>query len=93
MTYHLWRAVPAPKGKPRPVIERLADAIEETTEDKSTQALIQQVGDEPGYRGPNGFAREWLKDLTCKRNSPGSTRNGASTGGDARGPLKRRDTI
>lgn len=62
VTYSIWRAVLAPKGTPRPVIEKLADAIKKTTEDKSFQALIKQLGDEPGYAGPDEFAKEWQKE-------------------------------
>lgn len=62
VTYTIWRAVLAPKGTPRPAVERLADAIKKTTEDKSFQALIKQLGDEPGYAGPDEFAKEWQKE-------------------------------
>lgn len=62
VTYTIWRGVLAPKGTPRPVIERLAEAIKKTTEDKSFQALIKQLGDEPGYLGPDEFQREWQKE-------------------------------
>jgi tripartite-type tricarboxylate transporter receptor subunit TctC len=62
VTYTIWRAVLAPKGTPRPVIDKLADAIKKTTEDKSFQALVKQLGDEPGYAGPDEFAKEWQKE-------------------------------
>jgi len=62
VTYTIWRAVLAPKGTPRPVIEKLADAIKKTTEDKSFQALIKQMGDQPGYAGPDEFAGLWQKE-------------------------------
>ncbi len=62
VTYTIWRAVLAPKGTPRPTIDKLADAIKKTTEDKSFQALIKQLGDQPGYAGPDEFGKEWQKE-------------------------------
>lgn len=62
VTYNIWRGVLAPKATPRPVIERLAEAIKKTTEDKSFQALVKQLGDEPGYLGPDDFAKEWQRE-------------------------------
>jgi len=59
VTYRLWRAVLAPKGTPRPVIEKLAAAIKKTTEDKTFIAAVRQLGDEPGYLGPDEFEKEW----------------------------------
>lgn len=59
VTYTIWRGVLAPKGTPRPVIEKLADAIKKTSADKSFVALVRQLGDDPGYLGPD----EWRKEL------------------------------
>lgn len=62
VTYTIWRGVLAPKATPRPVVEKLADAIKKTTEDKSFQALIRQLGDDPGYLGPDEFAKVWQQE-------------------------------
>lgn len=62
ITYRLWRGVLAPKATPRPVIDRLAEAVKKTTEDKSFVALVKQLGDEPGYLGPDDFAKEWQRE-------------------------------
>ncbi len=59
VVYTLWRAVLAPKGTPRPVIEKLAMAFKQMTEDKSFQALIKQLGDEVSYQGPDEFEKVW----------------------------------
>jgi len=67
VTYTLWRAVLAPKGTPRPVVDKLADAIKKTTEDKSFQALVKQMGDEPGYAGPDDFTKEWRAEFEAHR--------------------------
>jgi tripartite-type tricarboxylate transporter receptor subunit TctC len=57
--YSLWRAVLAPKGTPRPIIEKLASAFKQMTEDKSFQALIKQLGDDVPYLGPDEFEKVW----------------------------------
>jgi tripartite-type tricarboxylate transporter receptor subunit TctC len=62
VTYRIWRGILAPKATPRPVIDKLADAVKRTTEDKSFLALIKQLGDEAGYLGPDDFAKEWQKE-------------------------------
>jgi len=62
VTYTIWRGVMAPKATPRPVVEKLADAIKKTTEDKSFIALVKQLGDDPGYLGPDEFARVWQQE-------------------------------
>jgi tripartite-type tricarboxylate transporter receptor subunit TctC len=62
VTYRIWRGILAPKATPRPVIDKLADAVKKTTEDKSFLALIKQLGDEAGYLGPDDFAKEWQKE-------------------------------
>ncbi len=67
VTYTIWRAVLAPKGTPRSVIEKLATAFKQVTEDKSFQALVKQLGDEPGYMGPEEFSREWRAEFDTHR--------------------------
>jgi tripartite-type tricarboxylate transporter receptor subunit TctC len=57
--YHMWRAVLAPKGTPRPVIDKLALAFKKMTEDKSVIPMIRQFGDQIQYLGPDEFAIEW----------------------------------
>lgn len=67
VTYTIWRAVLAPKGTPGPVIEKLATAFKQVTEDKSFQALVKQLGDTPGYAGPEDFSREWRTEFEAHR--------------------------
>jgi tripartite-type tricarboxylate transporter receptor subunit TctC len=59
VVYTLWRAVLAPKGTPRPIIEKLASAFKQMTEDKSFQAMIKQLGDDVNYMGPDEFEKVW----------------------------------
>jgi tripartite-type tricarboxylate transporter receptor subunit TctC len=63
VTSTIWRAVLAPKGTPRPAIEKLAAVFKKITEDKAFQAAIKQLGDEPGYLGPDEFTKEWQKEF------------------------------
>jgi len=67
VTYTIWRAVLAPRGTPGPVIEKLASAFKQVTEDKSFQALVKQLGDTPGYVGPEEFSREWRAEFEAHR--------------------------
>ncbi len=62
VTYLLWRGVLAPKGTPRPVIEKLAAAFKKMTEDKSVVAMIKQFGDEIHYLGPDEFTKVWREE-------------------------------
>jgi tripartite-type tricarboxylate transporter receptor subunit TctC len=58
----MWRAVLAPKGTPRPVIEKLAGAFKKMTEDKTVLAMIKQFGDEIQYLGPDEFTKIWREE-------------------------------
>lgn len=67
VVYTIWRGVLAPKETPRPVIEKLAAAFHKMTGDKSFVALIKQLGDEPGYLGPDEFTKEWRAEFEAHR--------------------------
>ena len=67
VTYTMWRAVLAPKGTPRPVIEKLAAAFKEITEDKSFQALVKQLGDDVHYMGPDEFEKVWRAEYEAHK--------------------------
>ena len=55
----MWRAVLAPKGTPRPIIDTLALAFKKMTEDKSVIGMIKKFGDDIQYLGPDGCSRTW----------------------------------
>ena len=59
---HLWRGVVAPKGTPRPIIDKLAVAFKKMTEDKSVISMIRQFGDDIQYLGPDEFAKFWQEE-------------------------------
>jgi tripartite-type tricarboxylate transporter receptor subunit TctC len=54
-----WRGILAPKGTPRPIIDKLAAAFKKMTEDKSAQSMLQKSGDKVNYLGPDEFAEVW----------------------------------
>jgi tripartite-type tricarboxylate transporter receptor subunit TctC len=65
--YSIWRAVLAPKDTPRPVIDKLAAAIKQMTDDKSFRALIKQLGDDVNYMGPDEFGKAWRAEYEAHK--------------------------
>jgi tripartite-type tricarboxylate transporter receptor subunit TctC len=59
VVYTMWRGVLAPKGTPRPIIDKLAAAFKKMAEDKTVTAMIKQFGDDIQYLGPDEFAKVW----------------------------------
>jgi tripartite-type tricarboxylate transporter receptor subunit TctC len=59
----MWRAVLAPKGTPRPIIDSLALAFKKMTEDKSVIPMIKQMGDDIYYLGPDEFTKVWREEF------------------------------
>jgi len=62
-----WRGVMAPKGTPRPIIDKVAVAFKKMTEDKSVAAMIKRTGDEIHYLGPDEFAQSWRGEFEVYR--------------------------
>ena len=58
----MWRGVLAPKGTPRPIIEKLAAAFKQMTEDKSVTTMIKRYGDEIQFLGPDEFTKVWVAE-------------------------------
>jgi tripartite-type tricarboxylate transporter receptor subunit TctC len=59
VVFLMWRGVLAPKGTPRPVIDKLAAAFKKMTEDKSVVDMLKKFGDPPNYLGPDEFGKLW----------------------------------
>jgi tripartite-type tricarboxylate transporter receptor subunit TctC len=55
----MWRGVLAPKGTPRPIIEKLGVVFKKITEDKTFQSMMKRYGDDINYLGPDEFAKVW----------------------------------
>ncbi len=62
VVYLMWRGILAPKGTPRPVIERLAGAFKKMTEDKTVVNMLKSFGDAPNYLGPDDFGKLWREE-------------------------------
>jgi tripartite-type tricarboxylate transporter receptor subunit TctC len=58
-----WQGFLAPKGTPRPIIEKLAAGFKKMTENPRAIAGFQKLGEEFGYMGPDEFAKYWRKDF------------------------------
>ncbi len=67
LEYSIWRAVLAPKATPRPVIEKLAAAFKQMTQDRSFEALIKQLGDDVNYQGPDEFETFWRAEYEAHK--------------------------
>jgi tripartite-type tricarboxylate transporter receptor subunit TctC len=67
MVYLMWRGVLAPKGTPRAVVEKLAAAFKKMTEDKSVASMINKLGDEINYMGPDGFSKFWREEYETQK--------------------------
>lgn len=55
----VYKAYMAPKGTPRPVIDKLALGVKKMLEKKEVVEAIRKLGDEVQYQGPDEFAKYW----------------------------------
>ncbi len=58
----VWKGVMAPKGTPRPIIDKLALGFKKMTEHPQAVANMKQLVDEFVYQGPDDFAKFWRED-------------------------------
>jgi tripartite-type tricarboxylate transporter receptor subunit TctC len=65
--YLMWRGVLAPKGTPRALVDKLAAAFKKMTEDKSVVPMINKLGDEIDYLGPDEFAKAWREEYETQK--------------------------
>ena len=57
-----WRGVVAPKGTPRPIIDKLGVAFKKMTDDASVKAMMEKTGQGIQFMGPDEFAKFWRAD-------------------------------
>lgn len=62
VVYLMWRGILAPKGTPRPLIDKLAGAFKKMTEDKTVVNMLKSFGDAPNYLGPDEFGKLWREE-------------------------------
>jgi len=67
VTYFLWKGIAAPKGTPKPIIEKLAAAFKKMAEDKSFVALVKKMGDGVQYLGTEEFAKVWKEEYEAHK--------------------------
>ena len=54
-----WKGMVAPKGTPKPVIDKLAQAFKKMSEDPAVAQLVEKAGDEIEFLGPEEFGKLW----------------------------------
>jgi tripartite-type tricarboxylate transporter receptor subunit TctC len=64
LPYRMWRGALAPKGTPRPIIDKLAAAFKKMSEDPSVINMVKSFGDEAPlqYLGPDEFTKVWREE-------------------------------
>lgn len=67
VVYIMWRGVLAPKGTPRGVVDKLAEAFKKMTEDKSVVSMIKKLGDEVNFLGPDEFTKVWREEYETQK--------------------------
>lgn len=67
VVYLMWRGALAPKGTPRPIIEKLAGAFKKMTDDKSVIPMINRFGDEINFLGPDEFTKVWREEYEIQK--------------------------
>ena len=58
----VWMGIGAPKGTPRPIIDKLAAGFKKMTENKQVIENYAKLGNEFHYLGPDEFLQFWRKD-------------------------------
>lgn len=58
----IWKGIAAPRGTPRPIVDKLALSFKKMLEEKEAIAQIEKIGDEFGWMGPDEFKDFWQKD-------------------------------
>jgi tripartite-type tricarboxylate transporter receptor subunit TctC len=61
--YVFWRSVLAPKGTPRPVVEKLAALFKKMSDDPDFLKTVGAWGDRANYLGPDEFAAWWREEF------------------------------
>ncbi len=59
----VWKGILAPKGTPRPVVEKLAASFKKMFEAKPARDALKQLGDEFDYQGPEEFEKFWRAEF------------------------------
>lgn len=58
-----WRGIMAKAGTPKPVVERLAAAIQKAQQTEEWKTYLKRVTQLDGYQGPDAFRAQLLQDI------------------------------
>lgn len=58
-----WRGIMAKAGTPKPVVDRLAAAIQKAQQTQEWKTYLQRVAQLDGYQGPDAFKAQLLQDI------------------------------
>jgi len=58
-----WRGIMVKAGTPKPVVDRLASAIQKAQQTPTWKAYLKQVSQLDGYQGPDAFRAQLLQDI------------------------------
>lgn len=58
-----WRGIMAKAGTPRPVVDRLAGAIQKAQQTPEWKAYLRQVTQLDGFQGPDAFRAQLVQDM------------------------------
>jgi len=73
--YVFWRGVLAPKGTPRPIIDKLAAAFKRMAEDPEVTTKLNEWGDTVNYLGPDEFSKWWRAEYEFQKQLAASMQN------------------
>ncbi len=57
-----WMGFFAPKGTPRPIIDKVANGLKNMTEIPQAITALEAMGNDFAYLGPDEFAKEWREE-------------------------------
>jgi tripartite-type tricarboxylate transporter receptor subunit TctC len=66
-TLTVFKAIMAPKGTPRPVIDKLAAAFKKMLENPQVVETIEKLGEPVEFQGPDEFAKYWRAEYSAYR--------------------------
>ncbi|MEZ2127769.1 MULTISPECIES: Bug family tripartite tricarboxylate transporter substrate binding protein [unclassified Sinorhizobium] len=64
----IWNGLAAPKGTPRPIVDKLASAIKQMLDDPTVKDAMEKAGEHVTYLGPDDYAKEWRQSYDFYRN-------------------------
>lgn len=67
VVYPFWKGILAPKGTPRQVVEKLAQAFKKMTDDPTFVSTLKGFGDSVSYMGPERFTKEWQAEFDAHK--------------------------